>query len=302
MDLETYKIQKLILRWMSLQTIPVKAEKIRDVCNVCAFSVKKEKTSHAYYRYFLPLLNSGIIEGVIHKRKVAYLFSPPKVFFSDIDNQRYWIGINLSSTLQQQIPTDFEFQEDAPVDVLEDIFIRWVSPKTYNGNGLPIVNNPPATKILQIFPECTPSFFAKEEYHNIADFKQIYVSAGDTRWKNVKSTIPENGLYRQSDQVYSQRIYFCDGQTYTLDKNNPDADSWAKIMHHLDHGNQIGTYKQGTVKFRENLPIVLARVLMINQMFHMFHDFDINFREYRNINPDILRQLQRIFKNKITEK
>lgn len=302
MKSEAYQIQKLILKWMALQTVPVKAEKVRDICNVCAFSVKKEKISHPYYQYFLPLLNSGIIECVVYKRKAAYLFSPPKVFFSDIDNHRYWIGINLSSSLQQQIPAEFEFLENAPADILEDNIIRWISPQTYNGENLPIVKNPAVPKLLQFLPECTPTFFAQEEYHNIADFKQIYVSAGDTRWKNVKNTIPENGLYRQSDQVYSQRIYFCDGKTYTLDKNNPDADTWAKIMHHLDHGDPIGTYKQGTIKFRENLPIVLARILMINQMFHTFHNFDINFREYLHITPDVLKQLQRIFKNKITEK
>lgn len=302
METETYKIQKLILNWMALQTDPVKTEKIRDICNACAFSATKEKISHAYYRYFLPLLNSGIIECVILKRKIAYLFSPPKVFYSDFDNKRYWIGINLSQSLLNKIPEDFESLEDAPADMLDENVVRWISPLTYHGEGLPVVKNPSVIKLLQFFPECTPSFFAREEYYNIADFKQIYVSSGKTRWKNVKNTIPENGLYRQSDQVYSPRIYFCDGRTYSIDKNNPEANSWAKIMHHLDHDNSIGIYKQGTIKFRENLPIVLARILVINQMFHMFHDFDINCGEYYHITPDILKQLQRIFKNQITER
>lgn len=302
MESEAYKVQKLILKWMALQTVPVKIEKVRDVCNVCAFSIKKEEFPYAYYRYFLPLLNSGLIECVIYKRKVAYLLSPPKVFFSDAGRKRYWIGINLSSTLQQQILQEFEFLGDAPADILDDNIFRWVTPKSYNGTGLPIVKNPLSVRLLQFFPECTPTFFAKEEYHNIANFKQIYVSAGDSRWKNVKNNIPENGLYRQSDQVYSQRIYFCDGRTFSLDTNNPDADLWAKIMHLLEHGSSIGTYKSGTIKFREKLPIELARILMINQMFHMFDTLDINSREYHQITPDILKQLQRIFKNKITEK
>ena len=299
---DAYEIQKLILNWLALQAEPVKMDKIRDVCNVCAFSVKKENVAHSYYRYFLPLLNHGIVECQTYKRGIGYLFAPARVFYADFDNQRHWLGINLSSTLRQQIPSEFEFVENETTDMLGDYIVMWVSPTTYAGNGLPVVKNPSPIKLLQFFPECTPSFFAREDNCNIADFKQIYTRGGDTRWKDISQTsITHNGLYRQSDQVYSQRIYLYNGRTYSWDKNNPDADAWAKIMHHLDHDSTIGTYdsKNGTIKFRENLPIVLARILVINQMFT---HFNINSKDYHQITPAIFKQLQRIFKNKITEK
>ncbi|MFA7229642.1 MAG: hypothetical protein WC071_00075 [Victivallaceae bacterium] len=301
MDRKIIKIQNLLLAWLGTQKSPVRHEKLRDICNACVFSVKRVNESYSLYLYFYPLVRSGLVECGLSSGKTVWQLSPAMVFYSDSDQERSWIGINLTENLKNQINVD-EIIEDKIEPNFEQlsVIVRWKTSLDEQGEGLPIVHNPSTTKLLKSFPVCNPGIFSSEkEGCNLADYKQIYSPTGKDRWLSRGVATPQPGLYRLSEKIYSSRVYFNERKHYELGKDVNDS-FWAKVMHCIDNNLPVAHYSRNnkTLKFDIEPPFIIGRVLFLNQMFSKF---TINSKTYDGVEKTHMQELKRIFCNKIIE-
>ncbi|WP_176012179.1 hypothetical protein [Victivallis sp. Marseille-Q1083] len=289
---ETLQIQNILLLWLAAQSEAVSHERLRDVCNATVLSVKKTRDNYSLYLYFYPLVRAGIVECGIVGRKTVWRLSPPMVFFEDSAGGRSWLGINLTESQKDRIPADL-VEDD--MEQLATV-VRWNTSQAEQGEELPIVSSPSTSVLLKCFPVCTPDIFAEEDYSNISVYTQIFSSKG---WRFLSSEDRPQGLYRLSEEVYSRQIYFRSGKTYRLGKDIDDK-FWSKIMHCIDHEIPVAHYskKDKELDFLIDPPFMLGRVLFQNQLFHRF---DVNSRQYGNVEEEHLQELKRIFCDCISE-
>lgn len=291
----------MLLAWLACQTRPVKHEKIRDICNSCVFSVTGEKETHSLYRYFYPLVRAGFVECGTEKRQAIWQLAKPMVFYKDLEQERRWIGINLTEPQKNLIPSHFDLIEDESSLEFEQHsnVIRWVTPREYDGTGLPIIHNPSIIALLKCCPACSMKLFSQKEHFDILKCRQIY-SPQENIWKSIKpGPIISDGLYRVSEQIFSRRIYYHAGDTYSLGNEVNDS-FWAKAQHCIDSNVPVARYdtKAQCVTFYIEPPFILSRILSINQMFEKFL---VNSKKYYKITKPQIAELQRIFCTKINE-
>lgn len=299
MDLAKLKIQNMILRWIATQASPVSHTKIRDICNSCSYSASRGEDSYTLYKYFYPLVRTGLVE-ICQSGKISWQLAPPSVFYKDTAEHRSWIGVNLTEAHKNLINADIV--EDKPMDNFEQLsaIIRWESEKIDSGSGLPIVMNPCCESLLRYLPKCSINTFAEESPgRSLKEYKQIYSSLRNT-WKTMDIMSTQTpGLYRQSEKPFARRVYFDSRTIYSI-RDNPDNDFWAKAMHCIDNSCKIATYYPQTKKLQFHIdpPFILGRVLLLNQMFSHFL---INSRTYYDVSQKHYKELQRIFGNSIIE-
>ena len=299
MNTPILQIQNLILEWFSTVDKCVSHSKVRDICNACAFAVTKEVDSYCLQKYFYPLVRAGFIECGIQNNVRVWQTASPAVFYKDINRERKWIGINLTEEQQNNnIPGEIElfYNSDEKFEQHENV-VRWTTGTDVGDFGLPVIANPPALSLLRSIPACTPNQFATPQFADIFQYSYFYSPRGQVRWVTIPPGTPrKKGLYRQSEKIYSNRLYFHD-DTYKIN-NNLDAECWAKVQHCIDNGENIAEYnaKQQTIRFFIDPPILLSRILFLNQMFDRFY---VNSREYFCIGKQEHAELNRIFHNRI---
>jgi hypothetical protein len=178
---------------------------------------------------------------------------------------------------------------------------RWETSLEEKGIELPIVENPTALSLLKLFPICTPTTLAEYEPGiDISRYKFKYNSSKNNHWHNIENIMRTPGLYRLGEEVYSSRAYYSEGKTYRIASmdRNPNNNYWALARTWIDEDKALAVYfpKEEKITFRIDLPFLLARVLLINQMFDRF---TINSKTYFNVKTKHIYELQRIFCNKI---
>lgn len=294
------KIQNLILTWFAGQTEPVSQEKVRSLCQAIHLSVlDTEVPPYCLYSYFYPLVRAGFIECGIERNRTVWELSKPAVFFHDFEGERYWIGIHLTEDLKNAI--EYDLIEDDQTDQFEQHIctIRWISPISYEGKNLPVIHNPSILSILKAIPACSPDLFSQEKFDDIHSCKQFF-NPDNSQWTDIgpKFGYPD-GLYRKSNAVYSNRLYFHRGTTFSVGENVND-NFWSKAMSCIDHGHPTALYdgKLHRLEFLINPPIVLARLLFLSSMFLCFR---VNTKTYFGITQEIFNELQRIFGQSIKE-
>lgn len=298
MTADKEEIQELILGWLGMQTEATSYAKLRDVCNagdrILSNYAPREPGERTYslYEYFYPLARAGLVDCRIQRGREEWALTPPIVLFRDFpDGRRKWVGINLTNVLKKEIEVGSRWG-----------ISRWTTKSNATGDGLPIVQNPSTLQLLKMFPVCRPEIFGS--LVTVVD-RDAYKFKFSTRNKEfISSTDFRNnrpGLYRVGD-IYSNRTYLDGkGNTYALNQDcKVESDCWAKLRHCIDNKKSIATYSCGKkqISFWFDLPIMLARVLFIEQLF--LDEFpDVNSREYQGITPECFEQLNRIFENNL---
>lgn len=295
----TQRIQTLILGWLGMQTEATSYAKLRDVCNagdriLSNYAPNAGERTYSLYEYFYPLARAGLVDCRIQRGREEWALTPPIVLFRDFpDGRRKWVGINLTDPLKEKIEVEVESRLGIS---------RWETSSDVTGDGLPIVQNPSTLQLLKMFPVCRPEVFGTKEYREITRYQERF-SASQQTFRPVHGPIYKSGLYRVGN-VHSQRVYFTgDRETYTLNQDcKVESDCWAKLRHCIDNDESIATYFrwEEEIQFKFDLPIMLARVLFIEQLF--LDEFpDVNSRVYRGITPECFEQLNRIFENNLEE-
>ena len=296
MDIEKITdIQKLILNALAIQKLPVKGGKLKELCENCEFSVRKENEKYPVYKYFHPLVRAGLVECILSEGEVCWQLAPPAVFYQDNGDERHWIGINLTDADLDIIPPELPLN-----DLCGDYVLCWKTDLKYDGHKLPIKKNPSPLLLLKAHPACTPELFAKKDESVIfSEFKKFY-NPKNKKFEDIQNQNIINGFY-QKNQEYSDVLYFHNPKCYKLSQS-PDSRNWARIMHCIDNNTSIADFYESRqeIQFLQNLPFIIARILFLNQMFI---DFNINnFGRYSNIPPEMYQELNRIFNGKVNKK
>lgn len=308
------QVQKMILDGFAVKGKPLNSNQVRDLCKTCAFAVNKKPDEKSWvYRYFHPLVRAGLLE-CMHSGDIQWTFSSPAVYYKDMPSDpnnpdkiiRRWIGFNLprdQDLYYYQIPSDYDLVNDED-DLLYDYIVKWETPISYEGTGLPIKKNPSTGKLLQSIPCCSPVFFGEKSFlTDIASFSKVY-NPGEWEFESSNGD-KRNGFYRKNEQAYSSRIYYRDGLIYELNLN-PDSEQWAKMMHCVDNGLTIAEYNttDKTITFKQPLPFLLGRILFFNQMFSNCGSDNwsrtklSSDRKYYNVFPELVKEFTRIFGKK----
>ena len=314
-------VQKMILDGFAAKGKPLNSNQVRDLCQTCAFAINKNSDERSWvYRYFHPLVRAGLLEcmhkkgdnALQSKKTIQWTFSSPTVFYKDVASDpnnpgtivRRWIGFNLPQDMYYyQIPSEYTLLNDED-DLLYDYIVKWETPLSYKGNGLPVKCNPSTCELLHRIPSCSPVYFGQKSFlTDIASFSQVY---SPRKWDfETSNGSKHNGFYRKNEQAYSSRIYYRNGLIYELNPN-PDSEQWAKMMHCADNGCYIAEYnaKEETITFNQPLPFLLGRILFFNQMFSNcgFDNWNrtelSSDRKYYEITPELVKELKRVFGNK----
>lgn len=309
-SIDSRKIQRnlldaLIVKSQGRQVSGLKDKLVREICK----SFSRENSIRVYYNHFLPLVRAGLIECAQTEEgrlqswdTLCWMFSKPAVFFKDTTEKRQWIGLNLTEEMIDKITQEYTLLNDE--DDLYSYYsyiITWETPLTYKGDGLPVRYTPsPETLLKGVYPNpCSTDYFASEDkYPHPDNCLFIYNPA---QWDDYKfaGSDKKDGLYRQSSEPFSRRIYYRHGNTYSL-KPAPDSESWARIMHCIDNNLSVVEYDQAqkTLTFRQPVPILLGRILFTNQMFSDMKNPEIPGQEYRCVSLAIFKELLRIFSNR----
>ena len=296
MDIEKKKnIQKLILDALAIHS-PVNENRLKSICDNCAFSVCREKIPYSVYSCFYPLVRAGLAECFIKDEQLFWTLVPAAVFYQDRDDIRSWLGINMSDDDRDQIPEEFECDDC-------DYVFFWKSDFSYTGEKLPIVKNPSALQLLKALPAYSVSYFKEEILGKITSFSPIY-DPSNNQFVTIESSQRTNGFYKLTQEVYAPRLYHKNGKCYRLDKNNPDSENIAKVLHCIDNGIELGLYdrEKSEIQFKRFLPIpfIISRILFLNQMFV---EFEVNNdNRFVNITPEIYKELYRIFGERLLKK
>ena len=314
-------VQKLILDGFAVKGKPLNTNQVRDLCKTCAFAVnRKPDEKNRFHRYFHPLVRAGLIEclqneeeELLQSRKtICWTFSPPAVYYKDLpsgsnapdEKRRRWIGFNLPQDMyNNQIPPEYTLLNEDE-DPLYDYIVKWETPLSYSGDGLPVKRNPSPVELLQRIPNCSPVFFGQKSFStDVASFSLVY-NPGE--WTFMLFGGEKcNGFYQRDDQSYSSRIYYRNGLIYDLNLN-PDSELWARLMHCVDNDYCIAEYneKEKSLFFYQPIPFLLGRIFFFNQMFSNCSSDNWNRtelssdRKYYNVSSELVNELKRIFNNK----
>ena len=254
-----------------------------------------DEAGKAYYREFLPVVRAGLVECVVRESNYRWTFSKSSVFYKDTADGRKWIGFNLDRNMLAKIPKDSILNREDP---LFDYVVTWKTPPSDKGEGLPIKCNPSPRALLSgVYPRsCSVDFFAKKSDSKSANSYRYIYNPCDWDFRERKEDAGSvNGLYRLNEKKYSSRVYYEGGETYDLNRD-PDSEAWARIMHCIDKGISVMDYKEAEqeLTFLQPIPILLGRILFINQMFSDMSCPEIPWKIYKHVPKDLYDKLSHI--------
>ena len=288
------KLQQGLLVWFNTNASCLKSlSSIENTCfnlyrpypspEISARTLKKAAREHL----FLPLLRHGVVEfygnGKYSISPSAALCSNDKILFCNIP----WKPDNLEGCLFDS-QLGIEVYKKSP-DLLFLLDSRNISSREFS-----------LFKVLSLLPSIEAIINSWED--DLFIDSSNYLFLGKRGWTNAE-TEPERGIFKKSDNDYSQRVLKMsetEWKQIPLSMNNPDSFGLAYLW--AQQPNDVGVfYNMGRLILRiisGFFPVLVERLLLINTLLGDFREVDISQREYF-VSKKEFDLLNKLFGNKI---